>query len=352
MTGIRGRLDRWGPLLVVVLLVAATGAVGAVFLQTPSGDAILDDVEQRYENAETVVGSATVVVENETTTRTMQVEYVASDGNNSRMTVTGADGTTVVVGTNGSVAWTYQPATGITRTYDNETKAERMHDRYERRYADRLDRFEENLTVTRTGTATVGGESAHVLRVSSENESITGTARLWVDREDDTVLKSRLTTDNGTVTVTARETRFGVSVDESTFRAPDETGRLVDGADRQRYDEFAATQSATELPVPDLRDTYSFEGGLVASYDGTTTATAIYGTDAGEVYVGVTDGDEFAGAGDGETATIAGTEVTVATSQGGSVVYWTDGGTTTAVVTRGPPETAEAVAETILQDGR
>ena len=352
MTDNRGRIGRWAPLLVVVLVVAATGAVGAVLLQQPSGDAILDNVEQRYEDAETVVGAATVTVENETTSRTATVEYVAADGNNSRVTVTGEDGRTGVVGTNGSVAWSYQPATGITQTFDNETKVEQYEERYDREYADRVDRFEENVTVTRAGTETVDGRNAYVLAVDSENESITTSGTLWVASDDWTVLKSQTVTDNGTVTVTFTDTRFGVSVDESTFRAPDETGRLVDGAERQRYDDFAAAQSATDLSVPDLRDSYGFEGALVASYDGTTTATAIYGTDAGEVYVAVTDGDDFAGAGEGETTTIAGTEVTVASAQGGSVAYWTDGGTTTAVVTRGPPETATAVAETILQDGR
>lgn len=352
MTDIRGRLDRWGPLLVVVLVIAATGAAGAVFLQGPSGDVILDNVEQRYEDSETVVGAAEVVVANDTTSRTATVEYVAADGNNSRVTVTGEDGRTVVVGTNGSVAWTYQPATGITQTFDNESRVEEMKARYDQRYADRVDRFADNVTVTRTGTEQVAGERAYVLDVASDNESITASGTLWVDSDDWTVLKSRTVSDNGTVTVTATDTHFDVSVDDSTFRAPDETGELVDGADRQRYDDFAAAQSATDLSVPDLRDTYTFEGALVAGYDGTTTATAIYDTDAGQVFVGVTTGDEFAGAGEGETQTIAGTTVTVASSQGGSVAYWSDGETTTAVVTRGPPETAVDVAETMLQDGR
>ncbi len=348
MTGIRGRLDRWAPVLLVVLVIAATGAVGAVFLQGPSGEAILDNVEQRYEESETVVGAATVVVENETMSRTATVEYVATEDNNSRVTVTGEDGRTAVVGTNGSVAWTYQPATGITQTFDNETKAEEMKARYEQEYADRVERFEENITVARNGTETVNGEEAYVLDVTSENESITASGQLWVDTDDWTVLKSQTVTDNGTVTVTATDTRFDVSVDESTFRAPDETGRLVDGAERDRFEEFAAAQSATDLSVSDLRDSYTFDGALVASYDDTTTATAIYDTDAGQVYVGVTDGDDFAGAGEGETTTIAGTEVTVTSGQGGSVVYWSDGETTTAVVTRGPPETATDVAATIL----
>ncbi|MFC7133037.1 MULTISPECIES: LolA family protein [Salinibaculum] len=351
MTDVRGRLDRWGPLVLVVLLVAATGAVGAVVLGPPSGDAILDNVEQRYESAETVLGAATVTVENETMERTASVEYVAADGNNSRVTVTDADGRTVVVGSNGSVAWTYQPATGLTQTFDDETRVEELKARYDGRYADRMDRFTENVTVERTGTETVDGEAAYVLSIESENESITSTATLWVDRDDWTVLQSRVTSEKGTVTTQFTDTRFDVSVDESTFRAPDETGQLVDGADRERYDDFDAAQSATDLALPDLRDSYTFEGALVASYDGTATATAIYGTDAGTVYVGVTTGDEFAGAGDaegGETVTIAGQDVTVASTQGGSIAYWTDDGTTTAVVTRGPPETAREVAETVL----
>jgi hypothetical protein len=227
-----------------------------------------------------------------------------------------------------------------------------MKQRYESSYADRVERFEENVTVTRTGTETVDGETAYVLDVASVNESVTASGTLWVARDDWTLLKSQTVTDNVTTTVVFTDTRFDVSVDDSTFRPPDETGQLLEGADRQRYDDFDAAQSATDLAIPDLRDTYSFEGAFVASYDGTTTATAIYGTDAGEVYVGVTDGDEFASTGEGETRAIAGTDVTVVETQGGSVVYWRDGETTTGVVTRGPPETAIAVAETILQDGR
>jgi outer membrane lipoprotein-sorting protein len=352
MTDIRGRLDRWGPLLLVVLVVAATGAVGAVYLQSPSGDTILDNVEQRYEDADTVVGVATVTVENDTASRTATVEYVAAADNSSRVTVTGADNRTVVFGTNGSVAWTYQPATGITQTYDNESKADTMERGYDSTYADRVERFEENVTVTRSGTETVNGEAAYVLDVSSENESVTASGTLWVARDDWTLLKSQTVTDNGTTTVVFTDTRFDVSVDDSTFRPPDETGRLVDGAERERFEEFAAAQSATDLSLPDLRDTDTFESALVATYEGTTTATAVYDTDAGEVYVAVTDGDSARVAGDGETTTLAGVEVTVASTRGGSAVYWSDGGTTTAVVTRGPPETATGAAERLLQDGR
>lgn len=353
MIDIRGRLDSWGPLLVVVVLVAVTGAVGAVMLQSPSGGAILDNVEQRYEGSETVVGAATVVAENGTTSHRATVEYVATDDNNTRVTVTGADGETAVIGTNGSVAWTYQPATGIVRTFDNGTKADEIESRYDRGYADRVERFGENLTATRAGTEAVDGQEAYVLDITSENESVTASGRLWVDRDDWTVLRSQVVTDNGTVTVTATETRFDVSVDESTFRAPDETGRLVNGAERDRFDDFATAQSATDLSLPDLRDTDTFEGALVAGYEGTTTATAVYGTDAGKVYVAVSDGDstEWRSA-DGGTTTVADTDVTVASTRGGSVVYWSDAGTTTAVVTRGPPETATDVAKRLLQEGR
>lgn len=345
MKGIRGTLGRRLPLVAILIVVVATGAVGAAMLQPPSGEQVLDNVEQRYESAESVAGTVEVVAENDTREGNATVKYVAAEGNNSRLTVT-ADNRTVVAGTNGTVGWVYDPSTGIAETYRNETKAEQLEDRY----VELRDRYGDNVTVTRTGTELVDGTETHVLEVTSTNESIDAVGQLWVVPDEWTVRKAQVTGENGTVTAHFSDTQFNVSAHQSTFQPPTDDGDMVPGADRETYESFEAGQDATDLTVPDLRDSYDFEETIVASYEGTTTATATYDTDAGTVFVGVSTSDRFEDADAGETRTIDGQTVRVVETRRGSAAYWSDGDVTTAVVTRGPPATALDVVETVLSE--
>jgi outer membrane lipoprotein-sorting protein len=356
MKDIRGSVRRYFPLLLAAVLVVATGVVGANLFgaaeERLSGEDVLENVEQRYDGAETVVGTAEVLAADGTDRYAATVEYVAAEGNNSRVTVH-ANGSTVVAGTNGTHAWVYDPATGLARVYD-EGEIEQRHAEYEAEleaeygsYEQFRERYGDNVTATRVGTETVGGQEAHVLRVVSTNESIDTEGRLWVDRKEYTVLKAQATGENGTVTVRFSDTRFGVSVHESTYRPPTDGGREVPDADRETYDSFGAAQSATALDLPDLRDSYGFEEAVVASYDGETTTTAAYDTEYGTAYVAVTTADRAPEG--GETRRVADRSVTVASAQGGAAAYWTDGDVTTAVVVRGPESSALAVAETLLE---
>jgi outer membrane lipoprotein-sorting protein len=333
-------LRRWAPLAAMVFVAVAAVVGGAAIADGPTGEAVLEDVEQRYDEADTVVGSATVVATNGTATETAEVEF-ATAGEKSRTTVE-YDDRTAVLGTNGSVGWVYEPTTGVTRTYDNDTREERM----EKKAVELRERYEQNTTAERIGTEAVGGEEAHLIEVTSTNESIDETGKLWVSTEDSKLLKAEATNENGTVTVTFEETEFGASVHESTFEPPSEGGDLIEGADREEFDSLGEAESATEMTVPDLRERYEFEEAVVASYEDETTVTAEYDTDAGTVYVGVTTGDTFGadGADRGETVDVGGKEATAVESQRGSVVYWDDGDETTAVVTRGPRSTALEVA--------
>lgn len=351
MRDVRGSVGRYGPLVLGLLLVVATGAVGASLFgagEQPSGEAVLERVEQRYDDAGTVVGTAEVLATNGTDRYAATVEYAVAEGNNSRVTVH-ANGSTVVAGTNGTHAWVYDPATGLARVSD-EAAVERRHAEYEAEYGSYeqfRERYGDNVTATLVGTETVGGQAAYVLRVVSTNESIDTEGRLWVDREESTVLKARATGENGTVTVRFSDTRFGVSVHGSTYRPPTDGGRAVPDADRETYGSFGAAQSATALDLPDLRGRYGFEEAVVASYDGETTATAAYDTEYGTAYVAVTTADRVPE--EGETRRVADRSVTVASAQGGAAAYWTDGDVTTAVVVRGPESSALAVAETLLE---
>jgi outer membrane lipoprotein-sorting protein len=347
MEDIRGSVRRYAPLVAALLVVAATGVVGASLTAQPSGEEILDSVEQRYDSAGNVVGTAEVVAVNDTDRYTATVEYVVTADNESRVTVA-ADGETVVAGSDGSNAWVYDPATGLARTYDEAAVEDRAaewradHPSYEKL----RDRYGDNVSVTRAGTATVGGTETYVLDVTSANESIDAEGTLWVDRADSTVEKATVTDEDGTVTVRFTETRFDVSVHDSTFRPPTDGGDGVPGAERESYDDFAAAQSATDLSLPDLRGDYEFEQAVVAAFDGERTATAVYDTPKGTAYVAVTTADRAPEG--GERRTVAGREVTVAGSDRGTVAYWTDDGVTTAVVVRGPESTALEVAGTVL----
>jgi outer membrane lipoprotein-sorting protein len=346
MTDIRGSLRRRLPLVAVLLVVAATGVAGATLFGGPTADEILDGVEDRYESADTVVGTAEVVATNDSETVSGTVDYVVADDNRSRLTVTGED-RTVVAGSNGTAAWVYDPATGLTETVSNESRAEQA----ETRYTEFRDRYGDNVTVTRVGTESIDGVATYVLKVNSTNESIDTRGRLWVAQDDFTVQKAETTSEKGTVTVRFTDTRFDVDVHESTFEVPSEDGRTVPGAERESFDSLESARAATELPVPDLRGSYAFEEAVLASYEDTETATVTYDTDAGEVVVGVTTGDRIGAAADeadGETRTVAGRTVTVVESDRGSAVYWTDGERTTAVITRGPATTALDAAERLL----
>ena len=349
----RASLRRWAPFVAVVLVVAAAVVAGASLADGPSGEAVLEDVRQKYETADNVVGEATVVVTNGT--ERASVEFAAAEGNRSRVTVRygdGEEGRTVVFGTNGSVGWVYEPTTGVTRTYDNETKEEEL----ETKVTELQEAYEENVSVERVGVETVGGEEAHILELRSEREgdgSWDGTARIWVSTEDSTVLKAQATDKEGTATVTFDETVFDASVHDSTFEPPSKSGELVPGADREEFDGFEDAQRETELGIPDLRDEYDFGGAVVASYRDDETVTAEYATEMGDVYVAVTTSDAFEGdsaeEGETEAVTFGDTTAKVADSPRGSVVYWTEGGKTTAVVTRGPRSTAIRVAESVAE---
>ncbi len=329
----------------VVFVAVAAVVGGAAIADGPTGEAVLEDVEQRYDEADTVVGSATVVATNGTVTETAEVEFVTAD-ERSRVTVQ-SENRTAVFGTNGSAGWVYEPTTGVTQTYDNDTKEERI----EEKAVELRERYEGNVTAERVGVETVGGTEAHVVEVTSTNESIDETGKLWVSTEDSEVLKAEATGEEGAVTVTFEETEFDASVHESTFEPPSESGELVAGADREEFDSIEEAGSATDLTVPDLRERYEFEEAVVASYEGETTVTAEYDTDAGTVYVGVTTSDTFdpEDSDRGETVDLGDREATAVESQRGSVVYWDDGDETTAVVTRGPRSTALEVAREVAE---
>jgi len=348
----RASLRGWVVLAAVTFLVTATLMGAASTGDEPTGKDILEDVEQKYESAENVVGSAEVTVENETKEWTADIDFAVAQDNRSRLTVR-RENRTAVFCTNVSVGWAYEPTTGITRTYDNDTKEERL----EQKALEARERYEKEIESEYIETETVEREEAYVVEAYSTNDSVSETARLWVDKEDSTVLKAEVTGENGTATATFGQTEFNVNVHESTYEPPSEGGDLVSGAERETFETIGEASSETNLTVPGLSEEYEIEEVLVASYRGKETVTSTYETDSGEVYVAVTTEDSFRSAGpdekegkeksETETIDLGDGTATYIESEMGSMVYWTEEGRTVAVFTRGPRSTSVEVAEAV-----
>lgn len=337
--------------VVAGLLVASAVLAGVAFnLTAPSGEAILDDTSERYDSAETIAGSAVVTVSNDTRTETYDATFAATDDNESRVSVTGPNGTTVV-GTNGTVAWVHDPDTGLTRVYDedgadpselNKSQNETLRDKGESVRSLLFDWTEENTTATRDGSTTIDGTEAWIVTVEPTNESRDGTLTYWIAQESSTVLKQEYTDDDGTVTVRYTETRFDVSLANSTFQPP---GAVTDRT--ERVETFDALQSATTITVPALGDGYTFTEGAVTDYGG-ETAAASYEGQANVTIVTSLAEEVPVETGDATQVDLGGVTANVTSEDGRTVVVWQENGVTVAVVTDADRDTALALAERIV----
>ncbi|GGJ11415.1 hypothetical protein GCM10008995_21630 [Halobellus salinus] len=322
--------------------VAAAAGLGIADVGDPSGDAVLDDAEERYETADTVVGAATVTVANDTTERQYNASFTAGEGNATRVSVS-SDNRTVVAGTNGTVAWVHDERTGITRVVSNGTHGENatnasvrgvaaanataeypntgeydnesLRDAAERVESFVFDWTEDNTTATRTGREAVDGTDAWVVEVTPDNETRDGAITHWVGVDSSTVLKSEYDRPNATVTVEYTETRFNVSVANSTFRPPDAGAGPV-------FDSFEPLQDATRLTVPELgNDSYAFEEGRVVGFGGETAITR-YDGPADVTLVATTADADRPDDGNTTTETVAGVTANVTETDNGVAVSW------------------------------
>ena len=341
----------------VLLGVAAVAGLGLADVSDPSGDEILDDAEQRYESADTVVGAATVTAANDTESREYNVSFTLGQNNSSRVSVTG-ENRTVVAGSNGTVAWVHDERTGITRvlsneshgtnamaanvtksnataagwnasTYDNET----IRNASDRLRTVVLDWTEENTTATREGRETLDGTDAWVVAVDPDNESREGSVTHWVGVDSSKILKSEYDRPNATVTVDYTDTRFDVSVADSTFEPPDSAAGPV-------FDAFGPLQNATTITVPELdNESYTFEEGRVAGFGGETAITTYDGPE--NVTLVTTTADPDRPENDNTTTEeVAGVTVNVTETDDGVAVTWERADRTVSLFTDADRETA------------
>lgn len=366
----------------VLLGVVTVGGAAMVDLGAPSGDAILDETAATYESADTVVGEATVTVDNETASRTTSVSYAATADNKTRLTTT-TENRTVVVGTNGSVAWIHDEASGVTRVVENrselralanQTSGEGWRERVRQNATERQSRAggatpgeridwqsrtgehtaagawnESNRTAERVGQTTVRGTQAWIVEITSTNDEVGTTVTNWIGVESNLLLRQRVAGDNGTVTVDYTETRLNVSVSDETFQPPSAARDRPTAAGATEYDSFDSLQSATETSVPELTsESYTFARGGVVGFGGETVVAQYTGP--ANVSVLATTADELpTGDRDVTNTTVAGQSVRVTETGSQTVVAWTtDDGQTVGVATDGGRELAERLAERLL----
>jgi outer membrane lipoprotein-sorting protein len=356
------------PVALVLALVAVAGvAVGGVALadDRPSGDAVLERAHERYANAETYTSAANVTVANDTASANATVEYAAAAPNASRVRVTHGNAT-LVAGTNGTVAWVVHPS-GLVHAWpanetderarawaENETNvsAENLTAWRERAAAGAHHwSLENNTTATVTGTETLAGAEAYVVEVEPADENVSYDATLWVATDDYRVLRWVTTDGTNRTTVDVEAQRFNVSVHESTFQPPADRAT---GLARTTYDSLETAAAAVDHPLPRLTaPAYEFVRADVLGYRGETVVASTYaaaGEDAAAANATLlsttADGLPYdaSDADDARNVTVGGRDAVAGTVRDRSVVAWSDGNVTYALVTGASVDEAVALA--------
>ena len=319
----------------VMAVGAATGLPGMTSTDQPTGEEIVDDIETRYDAAETVTGTATVTVSNETDTTTATVEYAAKSPDKVAYTVS-KNGETYEAGSNGSVGW----AVGPDRAYARELPTEGEIEGYEQPTDPAP---ESNVTATLVETTELDGESVYVVETTPTDESATdASGTLWVATDDSRVLKVQATDGTNETVARITETNFDVSIHDSTFEPPTDRVALTTS---ETFESYAAVQSATELAVPNYESGEFNNATLVSRANGQAVFQQ-YDTASGPVSVITANGasqyiDRLES---NTTVTVDGQSATAVTRDGRATVVWTTDGTTTAVAVTGTVADAQVAA--------
>lgn len=372
MTDERGSLaTRTIPLAVGLIVVALTAVVAVGGLPTgdvaPGGDEVLDSVEQRYDSAETLAGEATITVENGTTEGSANVSFVVEEPNSTRVSVA-HNGTEVVAGTNGTVAWVYDPANDTAWVRDvpqnesawnhsaipsNRSEVPGNHSwagtngTYTHPNATVEEYLDENVSAEVRRTETLGDSETYVVSLEPENESYRGNTTLWVDTDDYRVHKVRAGYGENWTTVDFDGQQFNASVHESTFRPPD--AAAVNTVAQERYETFEDAQANTDLTLQPLdAEGYEFSEAVVVTRSGWTVATRQYTGETNVSVVATADDPPYGlNATTGENVTVAGEQATYVDREDGAAVVWETDGVTRAVAGDLAREALLDLAETV-----
>ncbi|MFB6150452.1 MAG: outer membrane lipoprotein carrier protein LolA [Haloarculaceae archaeon] len=339
-------------LAAVALALAAAAATGvgafAAADGPPDGEAVLDRVETRYANAESLVGDATVTVANGTESRTLSVSFAVA-GNESRVAVSG-DGRRYVAGTNGTHAWVYDETGGTVRVRElpaNWTGHDAAGVDGTLPDAANLSRaFDGNTTARTVRTEALNGTETYVVRVEPADESLDGNVTMWVDADDYRVHRVRVVRGDNRTTV-AVDAQFNVSVHDSTFEPPGNASGVT-VVDRDRYETFAAAQANTSVELRRPANA-TFESAAVVTRNGRTVALQRYAGEGDLTLAATADSLPYP-VENGTTVTVAGENATYVEVRDRAAVVWRDDGTTRAVVADLPRERLIEVAESV-RDG-
>ncbi len=372
----RGMLPMVAAVGVLLLVIGGVAVAGlAVGQQSPDGEAVLEAVEQRYDDADSVVAEGTVTVQNASERATYDVTLAATDEDQARVTVAGAEGR-IVAGHTGTEYWVYDPQTDTTTivTPGDEDEAPTVEVRagpdadapapasgdlgqvartlqsgdgsFDAMPTDREFDAEE-VTAEVIDTRTLDGTQTYVLAISAPETE--GSARLWVDTQSSEILRAEATHDEWTMTIDVRETRFDVSAADSTFEPPNADGTDISP---RSVDSLATLEELSSLPVADPGDAWTFETGSVVSAP-LTAVTAEYTADGTRIVVAQTSTDRLPEAvgSAGESLTIGDRSVTIVEHEQGRVVWWQSDGVLTSVSGDLSRSELEAVvAETSVED--
>jgi hypothetical protein len=135
------------------------------------------------------------------------------------------------------------------------------------------------------------------------------------------------------VTVDYTDTRFNVSVADSTFEPPESAGGPI-------FDAFDPLQNATSITVPELdNESYTFEEGRVAGFGGETAVTT-YDGPTNVTLVATTADPDRPNNGNTTTEEVAGVTVNVTETDDGVAVTWERADRTVSLFTDASRETA------------
>lgn len=263
-----------GVLLAVLSIAIVAGF--AVANDDPTGSDVLTDIEDRYESADSVVVDAAVTAEHDGNTTEFNVNAVTTD--RGQMRINASNGTDYavfghtentswatsstmdvpIVIRNGTVAG--QPAlsgeTNASVLFENRSDWDDEHDSVTPKNLSVSALLDEtNATADFVETTTVDGEEVHVVEMSTPEHD--GQLTLWSKTDTATILKYRMTTPNGTMTVDVRDTHFDASPAESTFRPP------TDDSWKTSIDSLGELQSNTDGPIAVPDEEWSFETGNI-----------------------------------------------------------------------------------------
>ncbi|MFO7833431.1 MAG: hypothetical protein R6V31_05105 [Halohasta sp.] len=328
--------------VVVVGLVAAGAAAGLPGGDSqPTGEEILEGVEQRYDDAETLTGSADLTVENDSETEEATVDFAFAEPDRFRFVIE-KDDMTSEVGSNGSVVW----AVGEEESFAREIPADGEYADHEQ-----PDDFvpDENVDAELVDTTDLNGEEAYVVELTptdDADEKYEDTAAtVWVSTEDSRVLQMTATDGETETTIEVTDQQFDVSIHDSTFEPPEDR---VDVTTTASYESFDDLEAATDLAVPSYDDGEFEEATEFSSADGQAVIQQ-YATDDGDVQVITATGaeDRLGEMGEGTSVTVDGADATTVERDDRSVVFWTDDEVTTGVVVDGSVDDAVSIAEEI-----